>query len=132
MFFHAEVKEAGMLRPEFSRYALLSGVATLMAALAPVAAQANDAPMIQKSVTVRVSDLDPSRPDDASKLYARIRRAADNACGDGLTADAPIGSPPDRECVRNAVAAAVSALKQPLVTAMYQHDSRLAGSRAGA
>ena len=43
-----------MLRPEFSRYALLSGVATLMVALAPVAAQADDAPLIQKSVTVRV------------------------------------------------------------------------------
>jgi len=123
LFFHAEVKEAGMLRPEFSRYALLSGVATLMVALAPAAAQAN---------TVRVSDLDLSSPADASKLYARIRRAAENACGDGLSADAPIGSPPDRECVLNAVAGAVNALRQPLLTAIYQHDSGLAHSRAGA
>ncbi len=121
-----------MLRPEFSRYALLSGIATLMVALAPVAAQANDAPLVQKSVTVRVSDLDPSRAADASKLYARIRRAAEDACGDGLSAGAPIGSPPDRDCVLNAVATAVNTLKQPLLTAIYQRDSRLAGNRAGA
>ena len=121
-----------MLRPEFSRYALLSSVATLMVALAPAAAQANDAALIQKSVTVRVSDLDPTQPADASKLYARIRRAAENACGDGLMIDAPIASPPDRECVLNAVANAVSALKQPLVTAMYRRDAGLASGRAGA
>ena len=121
-----------MLRPEFSCYALLSSVATLMVALAPAAAQANDAALIQKSVTVRVSDLDPSRPVDAARLYARIRRAADNACSDGLSTAAPFGSPVDRECVLNAVATAVTALKQPLLTAMYQRDAALASGRTGA
>jgi UrcA family protein len=111
-FFHAEVKEAGMFRPEFSRYAPLSAVAMLLVALSPVAAQANDTPLVQKSITVRVSDLDLSRPADASRLYARIRRAAENVCGDGLSAAAPMGSSVDRDCVLDAVAQAMSALKQ--------------------
>ena len=127
-----------MLQSKISHVSLLSAVAALVIAFAPVAAQANDAApasdaaLIQKSVTVRVSDLDPSLPADASKLYARIRRAAENACGDGLSADAPIGSPADRDCVLNAVATAVTALKQPLVIAMYRRDAGLASGRAGA
>jgi len=121
-----------MLHPKSSRTALLGAAAALLVTLAPVAAQADDAAMIEKSIAVRVSDLNPARPADAAKLYARIRRAADNACGDGLAADAPIGSPPDHDCVRNAVANAVEALNQPLVAALFRRDVSLARGRAGA
>ena len=100
-----------MLHAEFSRHALAGAVATLLVALTPVAAHANDA-LIQKSVTVRVSDLDLSRPADAAALTARIRRAAEQVCGDGLSAAAPTYSPPDRDCVINAVTQAVNSLKR--------------------
>ncbi len=101
-----------MFHPEFSRYALTSAVATLLVALAPVAAQANEALLIRKSVTVPVSDLDLSRPSDAAALNARIRRAAEQVCGDGISAAAPSYSPPDRDCVLNAVMQAVNSLKR--------------------
>ena len=100
-----------MLHPEFSRYALVTTAAALLVALAPVTAQADDA-LIQKSVTVPVSDLDLSRPADARTLNARIRRAAEQVCGDGLSAAAPTYSPPDRDCVLNAVTQAVKSLKR--------------------
>ena len=101
-----------MLHPEFSRYSLVTTAAALLVALAPIAAQADDALLIQKSVTVPVSDLDLSRPADAATLTARIRRAAEQACGDGVSAAAPTYSPPDRDCVLNAVTQAVNSLKR--------------------
>lgn len=101
-----------MLHPEFSRYVLASAVATLLVALAPVAAQANDSLLIQKSVTVPVSDLDLSRPADAAVLNARIRRAAEQACSDVINAMVPTGSTPDRDCVLDAVTRAVNSIKR--------------------
>ena len=101
-----------MLHPEFSRYALVTTAAALLVALAPVAAQANDALLVQKSVTVPIADLDLSRPSDAATLTARIRRAAEQVCGDGVSAAAPTYSPPDRDCVLNAVTQAVNSLKR--------------------
>jgi UrcA family protein len=100
-----------MLHPEFSRYALTSAVATLLVALAPVAAQADEPLLIRKSVIVPVADLDLSRPADAAALNVRIRRAAEQACGDGLSSAAPIYSPPDRDCVVDAVTRAADSLK---------------------
>ena len=101
-----------MLHPEFSRYALTSAVATLLVALAPVAAQANDALLVRKTVLVPVADLDLSKPAGAAALNVRIRRAAEQACGDGLSAAAPTYSPPDRDCVNDAVTRAVESLKR--------------------
>lgn len=101
-----------MLHPELSRYALVTAAAALLVAMAPVAAQANEALLIRKSVTVPVSDLDLSRPVDAAALNARIRRAAEQVCGDGVSAAAPTYSPPDRDCVLDAVTQAVNSLKR--------------------
>jgi UrcA family protein len=111
-FFHAEVKEADMFHPEFSRHALMSTAAALLVALAPVAAQANEALLIQKSVTVPVADLDLSRPADAAALNDRIRRAAERVCGDGINAAAPAAAPLDRDCVLDAVTQAFNSLKR--------------------
>jgi UrcA family protein len=111
-FFHAEVKEAGMFHPEFSRNALTTAVATLLVALAPIAAQASEAQMVRKSVIVPVVDLDLSKPADAATLNGRIRRAAEQACGDGLSPAAPTYSPPDRDCVLDAIARATDSIKR--------------------
>jgi UrcA family protein len=111
-FFHAEVKEAGMLHPQFSRNALTSTVATLLVALAPVAAHANDALLVRKSVVVPVADLDLSKPAGAAALNVRIRRAAEQACGVGISPAAPTYSPPDRDCINDAVTRAVESLRR--------------------
>jgi UrcA family protein len=104
-----------MLRPEFSRSLLVSPLAALMIALAPAGAPAGETAMIQKSVTVRVSDLDLNKPADAARLQQRIRRAAAIACSDGLIAGSPGASEPDRDCMASAVANALAKTKPALV-----------------
>ena len=123
-----------MLHPIVPRTLLCSSLATLMITLAPGAANASDAATatIRKSIAVRISDLDLSRPADAATLYRRIRRAAERVCGDGLSSGSPIAAEPQRDCMQNAIADAVAALKQPLVTAAYLRNGGVAASRAGA
>ncbi len=118
-----------MLHPEIPRTLLWSPLVTLMIALAPVGANASETAMIRKSVTVRVSDLDLKQPADAAKLYQRIRRAAERACGDGLTGGSPLAQPVDRDCVLNAIAHAVAAVDRPLLTTIYQRTAGAAPAR---
>jgi len=101
-----------MLHPGISRNALTSAAATLLVALAPVAAHASEALLVRKSVLVPVADLDLSKPADAATLNVRIRRAAEQACGDGLSPAAPTYSPPDGDCVNDAVTRAVESVKR--------------------
>ncbi len=100
-----------MLRPEISRSLLVSPLAALMIALAPAGASADEAATIQKSVTVRVSDLDLNKPADAARLQQRIRRAAAIACSDGLTPGSPGASEPDYDCMASAIANALASVK---------------------
>lgn len=104
-----------MLRPEIPRSLLVSPLAALMIALAPAGASADATAMIQKSVTVRVSDLDLNKPADAARLQQRIRRAAAIACSDGLVAGAPGAAEPDRDCMASAIANAIAKTKPALV-----------------
>ena len=104
-----------MLRPEISRSLLVSPLAALMIALAPAGASASETAMIQKSVTVRVSDLDLSKPADAARLQQRIRRAAAIACSDGLIPGSPGASEPDHDCMASAIANALANLKPSTV-----------------
>ncbi len=121
-----------MLHSEFPRALLLSPLAALLLALAPNGAVADEMAMIRNSVTVQVSDLNLKRPADAARLYQRIRRAAERACGDGLVSSSPLAQPADRDCVRNAIAAAMSNLSEPLVTAVHLRGGSWATGRAGA
>jgi UrcA family protein len=131
---HAEAKEADMLHPDVSRTLLWSSLAALMICAAPGAATAadNDAAVIIKSATVRLTDLNLSRPADAAALYQRIRRAARKVCGDELAGGSPPASPLDWDCVREAVASAVTRVNQPLLTAVHQRNGGTAPSGAGA
>jgi UrcA family protein len=121
---HAEIKEAGMLHPVISRTLLCASLSTLLFTAVPGAAGAADAATIQKSVTVRVADIDLSTPAGAATFYRRVRDAAYRVCDAGWSVD--------RECVKNAVAAAVSRVDQPLVTALHQRSAGSAVIRAGA
>jgi UrcA family protein len=85
-----------------------------------------------KSATVRIADLNLSLPADAAALYQRIRRAARNVCGDGLAGGSPLASSLDWDCVRDAVASAVTRVNQPLLTAVHQRNGGTAPTRAGA
>jgi len=99
-----------MLRPEISRSLLVGPLAALMIALAPAGASADETAMIRKSVTVRVADLDLSKPTDTARLQQRIRRAAAIVCSDGFNPGAP-----DRDCMANAIATAIADVKTAAV-----------------
>ncbi|MDE2220300.1 MAG: UrcA family protein [Gammaproteobacteria bacterium] len=99
-----------MLRPEISRSLLVGPLAALLVALAPAGASADESAMIRKSVSVRVTDLDLSRPADAARLQQRIRRAAVAVCSDGLVPGSPAASEPDRDCMASAIVNALASV----------------------
>lgn len=116
-----------MLHPVISRTLLCASLSTLLFTAVPGAASAAgaaDAATIQTSVTVRVSDIDLSTPAGARTFYRRVRDAAYRVCDAGWSVD--------RECVNNAVAAAVSRVDRPLVTALHRRSAGSAVNRAGA
>jgi UrcA family protein len=87
------------------------------------AAGAADAASIEKSITVRISDIDLSTPAGAATFYRRVRDAAHRVCNAGWSTD--------RACEKNAVAAAVSRVDRPLVTALHLRSAGSAVTRAG-
>jgi UrcA family protein len=101
----------------------LIGIATLTAGVAVNQASAapwDDAP---RSVVVRYSDLNLSQPQDARTLYARIRMAAQVACGDISSSDlARFGQ--YHNCVDHAVTNAVAAVSAREVTAIHEAQSQ--------
>lgn len=87
---------------------------------------------------VSYSDLDLTREDGARVMLKRIKHAADAVCGGdpysfpGARSDAPILEKSYRQCLDQAVANAVAALKAPAVTHLYaqskeQHPDWYAG-----
>jgi UrcA family protein len=64
---------------------------------------------------VEFSDLDLSRPDDATQLYARIRKAAVYVC-QPYESDSLSRWLAYRKCVRRSIAQAVADVNAPLLT----------------
>jgi UrcA family protein len=94
---------------------LLCGViASSFAALPAAEAESFDAPQ----VTVAFGDLDVSRPEGAAVLYRRIKAAAETVCSPywatGFAAQANA-----YDCVRSAIAEAVTAVNQPALSQVY-------------
>lgn len=101
----------------------LIGIATLAAGLAVNQASADESDEAPRSVVVRYSDLNLSQPQDAGRLYSRIRNAARVACGDIPSADlARFGQ--FHNCVERAVTNAVAAVGARQVTAIYEAQSQ--------
>jgi UrcA family protein len=69
-------------------------------------------------VVVSFRDLDVDRPEDAAKLYSRIRHAARDACAYVGTRD-PYFATWSRRCANQAIDQAVEAVDRPLVTAAH-------------
>jgi UrcA family protein len=77
---------------------------------------------------VPFSDLDLSKIEGATALYARIRHAARAACDTILTQQPGLGEK-YRACVDRAIAEAVARANRPLLS--QYHKLRLMGDRAG-
>ena len=94
-------------------------VATVAAGLAVNQASAAPSDEAVKSVVVRFSDLDLSQPQDARTLYARIQRAAHEACGDAESADLARFAR-YHNCIQQAVTNAVAAVNARQVTEIHE------------
>ena len=97
-------------------------------------AQAPTAPSLQTehsttdglvTYSVRYSDLDVSKTQDAKTLYLRIRHAAETLCESAAT----WGKKEGEACVNKAVNEAVARVDAPLLTQYNQRHSK--GEKAG-
>ena len=83
---------------------------------APPAAEAEDFEALQ--VKVKFSDLDVTHPQGAAVLYRRIKAAAETVCSPywatGFAAQAN-----NYNCVRTAIAEAVTTVDQPALSQIY-------------
>lgn len=70
--------------------------------------------------TVSYADLDLNRPAGADVMIARVRRAAQAVCGQGLFADLN-RTKHTRDCVAAAMDAAFAQVDAPLVTTRFAH-----------
>jgi UrcA family protein len=80
-------------------------------------------------VGVDISDLNPSRPQDARVLLDRVRAAAAIACREAVETSPVAYGPADglRDCERDAADQAIATLNAPQLTAEYQ--GRASGGR---
>ena len=96
--------------------------ALFTAGLAAHPAVAAPSVMQEESVVVHFADLNLSQPQDARRLYRRIRRAAGQACGDIPQGVLQISN--YDQCVRKAVAHAVADVNATQVTKIYMASTR--------
>lgn len=73
------------------------------------------------SETVHFSDLNLASSKDAQRLYTRLRRAAENVCGDYDLRDF-VDSKEARKCEDDAVSDAVAKVNRPMLTAVYDRS----------
>jgi len=106
---------------------LLGAAAAVAPAITSAAAPAaTPGDKITQSTVVRYYDLDLSKPEDAARLYARIRHAAAGVCPSRW------GDSPQRDCYDAAVAAAVARVNKPLLSARHQQHAHGPANAAAA
>ena len=101
----------------------LFGTLAIASALFSNALAAKD---LEVTIALHVSTegFDLSRPADARKIYARLDKAAWEACNNGNRVGlAPADNVPS--CYQNALAGAVKAAKAPLLTRIYLDNHTL-------
>jgi UrcA family protein len=82
-----------------------------------------------RQVTVSLQDLNASRPDDAAKLYQRLRKAARVVCSEHGRRDM-VARRDEIRCEMLALEQAVRSLDKPLVTAAHVNWRSKRGSRS--
>jgi UrcA family protein len=96
----------------------LAAVAAVCLASVTITAHADEAANGVPTRTVRYSDLDINTRAGATVLYARIRNAAQQVCGDAdsrqLAASAAV-----KKCVNRAIYASVRSVNSPKLTSVY-------------
>ena len=106
---------------------MLAFCATIGQAWMVSAAHAEQAPATQ-SLRITVSDLDLSKNADVATLYARIRSAAQKACGADVVTGSRLVSHGMRQCVGQAVDGTVAQMNNPTLSAYHKQETTKAGA----
>lgn len=106
------------MKPTAKRQVLIAMGTLVAVATAHLAAAAPEA-NAPRSAVVRYTDLDPTRPEDARRLYDRIRRAARAVCDDEPSSDLERLREYDK-CLRRAVTEAVEKVQSEEVSAILR------------
>jgi len=105
------------------RYALV-GMALLAASLTVNLASATTPDDGPKQSVVKFSDLDLSRPQDAHRLYSRIKHAARNVCDNYPSSDLRLLAMYET-CMAKAISDAVAQVQSVQVAAIHRADLHL-------
>ena len=106
---------------------MLAFSATLGQAWMVNAAHAADAPPAH-SLRISVSDLDLSKNSDVATLYARIKAAAEQACGADVVTGSRLPSGSKKQCMTQAVDGAVSQINNASLSAYHKQESTKTGA----
>jgi UrcA family protein len=90
-------------------------------------AHAADASATQ-SLRIRANDLDLSKSSDVATLYARIRSAAEQACGKDVVTGSRLHTSSKKQCVSEAVDTAVSQINNASLSAYHKHEATKSGA----
>jgi len=104
-------------------FAHLAIATTLVAGLTVSHAWAAAPTQVARSVVVRYTDLDLSRPKDARTLYDRLHAAARSVCTNiGVQQDDLALLSEYQRCVRDAMANAVANISSARLTEIYSRE----------
>ena len=106
---------------------MLAFSATLGQAWMVNTAHAENAP-VTHSLHISVSDLDLSKSSDVATLYARIRSAAKQACGNDIVTGSRLPTTSKNQCVTQAVDGAVSQINNASLSAYHKQEATKAGA----
>jgi UrcA family protein len=90
-------------------------------------ARAADATNAQ-SLSLKVSDLDLSKSSDVATLYARIKSAANQACGADYVTGSRLQSKDMKQCLSQAVDGAVAQINNASLSAYHKHEAGKTGA----
>ena len=90
-------------------------------------ARAANAPASQ-SLRLTVNDLDLSKQADVATLYARIKSAANQACGADVVTGSRLPSKDMKQCLSQAIDGAMVQINNPTLTALHKHEAGKAGA----
>jgi UrcA family protein len=82
------------------------------------------------SIKVSYNELDLSKQAGAEELYRRIKRAAQTVCQESFRSMGPLRSAGyQKKCQQKAIDNAVNDVNRPLLSALWQRQTRVASTR---
>ncbi len=81
-----------------------------------------------QSLSLKVGDLDLSKSSDVATLYARIKSAANQACGADVVTGSRLQSNDMKQCLSQAVDGAVAQINNASLSAYHKHEAGKTGA----